>query len=41
MMNPVYFKWLNREYQKSTGEPTLWEYEDRYDICDDVEIRGA
>jgi len=41
MMNPVYFKWLNREYQKSTGEPTLWEYEDRYDICDDVEIMEA
>jgi len=23
---PRYFKWLNREYQKSKGEPTLWEY---------------
>lgn len=33
IMKPQFFKWLNREYQKSVGEPTLWEYEDRYDIC--------
>jgi len=33
MMNPRFFKWLNQEYQKSRGEPTLWEFEDRYDIC--------
>ena len=33
LMKPQFFKWLNREYQKSVGEPTLWEYEDRYDIC--------
>lgn len=33
MMNPHFYKWLNREYQKSQGEPTLWEFEDRYDIC--------
>ncbi len=32
-VNPKFFKWLNREYQKSQGEPTLWEFEDRYDIC--------
>ncbi len=25
---PRFYKWLNREYQKSVGEPTLWEYED-------------
>jgi len=24
---PRYYKWLNREYQKWAGEPTLWEYE--------------
>jgi len=30
---PRFYKWLNREYQKSVGEPTLWEYEDAYDIC--------
>ena len=33
MVNPTFYKWLNREYQKSVGEPTLWEYEDRYDLC--------
>jgi len=33
MMNPKYFKWLNREFQKSKGAPTLWEFEDPYDIC--------
>jgi len=32
-VNPRFYKWLNREYQKSKGEPTLWEFEDRYDIC--------
>ena len=41
MMNPKYFKWLNREVKKSQGEPTLWEYVDRYDICDEVEIMEA
>ncbi len=40
MMNPKYFKWLNREVQKSIGEPTLWEYVDRFDICDEVDIGG-
>lgn len=33
MISPKFYKWLNREYQKSMGEPTLWEYEDSYDIC--------
>ncbi len=33
MINPKFFKWLNREYQNSLGEPTLWEFEDRYDPC--------
>lgn len=41
MMNPAYFKWLNREVKKSEGEPTLWEYVDRYDICEDLKIMEA
>ena len=41
MINPHFYKWLNREYQKSVGEPTLWEYVDRFDICDEVEIMEA
>ncbi len=32
-VNPEYYKWLNREYQKSLGEPTLWEFVDEYDLC--------
>lgn len=41
VVNPRFFKWLNREYQKSQGEPTLWEFEDRYDPCiDNVAITG-
>lgn len=32
-INPRFYKWLNREYQKSIGEPTLWEFEDFYDLC--------
>ena len=38
---PKFFKWLNREFQKSVGEPTLWEYEDIYDICDEDERNGV
>lgn len=38
IMRPEFFKWLNQEYQKSVGEPTLWEYEDRYDICLETEV---
>ena len=33
LTRPRFYKWLNREYQKSVGEPTLWEFEDRYDVC--------
>jgi len=33
--NPKLFMWLNREYQKWKGTPTLWEYQDIYDICDE------
>ena len=36
---PRYFKWLNREYQKSVGAPTLWEYHNVVDICD-VDLNG-
>jgi len=36
-VNPHFFKWLNREVQKSRGEPTLWEFEDSYDICLEME----
>jgi len=37
MVSPKFYKWLNREFQKSKGEPTLWEFEDRYDICSDIQ----
>lgn len=32
-VNPRWYKVLNRMYQKSVGEPTLWEYTDFYDLC--------
>lgn len=34
-VNPAYYKWLNREYQKSLGEPTLWEFVDHFDLCNE------
>ena len=30
---PKLFQWVNREFQKSIGEPTLWEFQDLFDPC--------
>jgi len=35
---PRFYKWLNREYQKSAGEPTLWEYRYTIDLCNDEDV---
>lgn len=35
---PRFYKWLNREYQKSQGEPTMWEYFEPQDCRQDPDL---
>jgi len=35
LTDPDRYRALNRMYQKSVGEPTLWEYVDNYDLCEE------
>lgn len=41
LVHPHWYKVLNRMYQESVGEPTLWEYTEEYDLCIEEPLKEA